>query len=358
MKESVQRAGIDPKEVDEVVFGNLMNFDYNNIARIAWLESGFPVEVPATVVNRRCASSLTAMVTGAMMVQTGNAEIVLTGGVESYSQNPFMVKRPETEYPNKLMVLETKQAPESIGNVPLLKTAENIAKKYNISREECDELALRSHMLASRAWKNGSFREQVVPVQVTQKKKEVTVNWDDCVRADCSMESLSKLKPAIDPAGVVTAGNSSPMNDGASAVMVMSEEKALSLGLKPLAVIKEFCAVGCDPNYMGMGPVYATKKLFDRTGLSFKDIDLIEINEAFASQSVACLKEMGLYNPEDMARVNVNGGAIAIGHPNAASGGILTARLIYELGYRDLRRGLVTFCVGGGQGFSVILEKY
>ncbi len=358
MKESVQRAGIDPKEVDEVVFGNLMNFDYNNIARIAWLESGFPVEVPATVVNRRCASSLTAMVTGAMMVQTGNAEIVLTGGVESYSQNPFMVKRPETEYPNKLMVLETKQAPESIGNVPLLKTAENIAKKYNISREECDELALRSHMLASRAWKNGSFREQVMPVQVTQKKKEVTVNWDDCVRADCSMESLSKLKPAIDPAGVVTAGNSSPMNDGASAVMVMSEEKALSLGLKPLAVIKEFCAVGCDPNYMGMGPVYATKKLFDRTGLSFKDIDLIEINEAFASQSVACLKEMGLYNPEDMARVNVNGGAIAIGHPNAASGGILTARLIYELGYRDLRRGLVTFCVGGGQGFSVILEKY
>lgn len=359
MKESVQRAGVDPKEIDEVIFGNLMNFDYNNIARVAWLEAGFPIETPATVVNRRCASSLTAMTYGAMMIQTGNAEVVLAGGVESYSQNPFMVKRPESGFPNKLSALETRQAPDSIGNIPLLKTAENIAKRYNISRQECDELALRSHMLAARAWENGAFKEQVVPVTMPKSKNgEITVNWDDCVRADCSMESLAKLKPAVDPNGVVTAGNSSPMNDGASAVMIMSEEKARSLNLQPLAVIKEFCAVGCDPNYMGMGPVYATKKLFDKTGLSFKDIDLIEINEAFASQSVACLKEMGLYNPEDMKRINVNGGAIAIGHPNAASGGILTARLVYEMKYRNLRRGLITFCAGGGQGFSIILEKY
>lgn len=358
MKEAVARAGIAPEEVDEVIFGNLMNFDYNNVARFGWLEAGFPLEVPAVTVNRRCASSLTALAYGAMMVQTGNADTVLTGGVESYSQNPFMVKRPETEFPNKLQVLDTKQAPEFIGNIPLLKTAENIAKKYGITRRECDEFAQRSHMLASRAWKNGSFREQVVPVTVTQKKKEITVNWDDCIRADCSVETLSRLKPAVDPNGVVTAGNSSPMNDGACAVMVMLEEKALALGLKPLAVVKEFAAAGCDPNYMGMGPVYATRKLFQRTGLGFQDMDLIEINEAFASQSVACLKEMGLYNDADMERVNVNGGAIAIGHPNAASGGILTARLVYEMKYRNLHRGLITFCAGGGQGYSIILENY
>ena len=359
MKESVYRAKIDPKEIDEVIFGNLLNFDNNNIARIGWLEAGFPIEVPATTINRRCASSLTAIAYAAMMIQTGVADAVLAGGVESSSQNPFMIQRAQSSYPTKLKVLETKQAPDEIGNVPLLVTAENIAKKYNITRQECDEFAYRSHMLAANAWKNKKFDEQIVPVLVPRKKQEdLVVNWDDCVRPDTTLEALSKLKPVVDKQGVVTAGNSSPMNDGASAIMIMSEEKAKSLGLKPLAVVKEFAAAGCDPLYMGLGPIYSTNKLFAKTGLSFKDIDLIEINEAFASQSIACLKELGIYNSKDMERINVNGGAIAIGHPNAASGGILTARLIYEMLEKDLHRGLITFCIGGGQGFSILLENY
>lgn len=359
MKESVKRSNINPAEIDEVIFGNLLNFNNNNMARIGWLEAGLPLEVPATTINRRCASSLTAIAYAAMMIQTGNADAVLAGGVESYSQNPFMIKRPESAFPGKLTVLDTIQAPEEIGNVPLLVTAENIAKKYNLTRQECDEFAYRSHMLASKAWQNRKFDTHIIPVLVPRKKQEdLLVNWDDCVRSDTTVEALSKLKPVVAKDGIVTAGNSSPMNDGASAVMVMSEEKALSLGLKPIAIVKEFAAAGCDPNYMGLGPIYATNKLFTRTGLTFKDIDLIEINEAFASQSVACLKELGLFNSKDMERINVNGGAIAIGHPNAASGGILTARLIYEMQEKDLHRGLVTFCIGGGQGFSIILEKY
>ena len=301
IKESVNRAKIDPKEIDEVIFGNLLNFDNNNVGRIGWLEAGFPIEVPATTVNRRCASSLTAIANAAMMIQTGNAEAVLAGGVESYSQNPFMIKRTEGSYPTKLTVLETKQAPEEIGNVPLLVTAENVAKRYSLTRQECDEFAYRSHMLATKAWQNKEFDSHVVPVLVPRKKQEdLVVNWDDCVRADTTLEALSKLKPVVDKNGVVTAGNSSPMNDGASAVMVMSEEKALSLGLEPIAVIKEFAAAGCDPVYMGLGPIYSTRKLFNKTGLTFDDIDLIEINEAFASQSIACLKDLGLYNSKDM----------------------------------------------------------
>jgi acetyl-CoA C-acetyltransferase len=357
IEESVRRAKINPIEVDEVIFGNLMNFDYNNAARFSWLEAGFPVEVPATTVNKRCASSLSALVIGTMMIQTGNAEVVLTGGVESYSQNPMMLKRPEKAYPNSIQILDTKQAPEFIGNMSLLKTAENLADKYKISRIECDEFAVRSHNLASNAWENGVFKEQVIPFRVKNGKEDREIYRDDCIRNNCSLDDLSKLKSVVRADGAVTAGNSSPMNDGASAVMIMSEDKAKFLGLEPLATVKEYATVGCDPNYMGIGPVLATNKLLDKTGYKMKDFDLIEINEAFASQSIACLKEMGLYNQKDMERINVNGGAIAIGHPNAASGGILTARLIYEMRNRDLKRGLITFCIGGGQGFSIILER-
>lgn len=358
MKESVKRANINSNEVDEVIFGNLMNFDYNNVARFSWLEAGFSMNVPATTVNKRCASSLSALVIGTMMIQTGNADIVLTGGVESYSQNPVMLKRPEKAYPTNLQILNTKQAPDFIGNISLLSTAEKMAEKYNISRQECDEFSCRSHILASQAWEKGDFKEQVISVNAHIGKEDVEVYWDDCVRDNCTIDDLSKLRPVAKKDGVVTAGNSSPMNDGASALMIMSEEKAISLGLEPIAVVKEYATVGCDPNYMGMGPIIATNTLFNKTGYSMKDMDLIEINEAFASQSIACLKEMGLYNKKDMKRINVNGGAISIGHPNSASGGILAARLIYELKKRNLNRGLITFCVGGGQGFSIILENY
>lgn len=358
IEETIKRTKIDPNEVEEVIFGNILNFNINNIARISWLEAGYPINVPATVINKRCASSLSALVLGKMMIETNNADIVLTGGVESYSQNPIMVKRSEKPYPNTLEVLKTIQSPDFIGNISLLETAENVAEKYNVTREEADYFAYQSHMLASDAWEKKLFYDQIIPIEISTKEGDVNFYWDESIRADTNLDALSKLRPVVKANGIVTAGNSSPMNDGASAVMIMSEEKAKSMGLEPLVEVKEFAAAGCDPNHMGMGPVYSTNKLLKKTGYKMDDFDLIELNEAFATQSIACLKEMDLYNPKDMKRINVNGGAIAIGHPNSASGGILVARLAYELRRRNLRRGLITFCIGGGQGFSLVLENY
>lgn len=358
LQETLQRSNLDAGEVDEIIYGNLLNFDLNNAARLSWLEAGFPIETPGLTVNRRCASSLASLEIGTMMIQTGRADIVMTGGVESYSQNPFMIKRSEDAFPRQLKVLETKQAPEFIGNIPLMMTAEKIAEKYNVSREESDEFAYRSHQLASISWGKNYFSEQVIPITVpVRKKDDLIVNWDDCVNKNCTLEGLSKLNPVLKNDGIVTAGNSSPMNDGASAILIMSEKKAKEKGFEILGEVKESTSVGCDPTIMGIGPVPATSKLFKRTGYSFNDIDLIEINEAFACQTIACLKEFGLYNKKDMKKVNIEGGAISIGHPNAASGGILVARMIYALRRRGLRRGLITFCIGGGQGTSLIVEN-
>lgn len=358
LQETLQRLNLDAGEVDEIIYGNLLNFDLNNAARLSWLEAGFPIETPGLTVNRRCASSLASLEIGTMMIQTGRADIVMTGGVESYSQNPFMIKRSEDAFPRQLKVLDTKQAPEFIGNIPLMMTAEKIAEKYNVSREESDEFACRSHQLASISWEKNYFSEQVIPITVpVRKKDDLIVNWDDCVNKNCTLEGLSKLKPVLKNDGIVTAGNSSPMNDGASAILIMSEKKAKEKGFEILGEVKESTSVGCDPTIMGIGPVPATSKLFKKTGYSFNDIDLIEINEAFACQTIACLKEFGLYNEKDMKKVNIEGGAISIGHPNAASGGILVARMIYALRRRGLRRGLITFCIGGGQGTSLIVEN-
>lgn len=358
IKASIERSGLDPAQVDEVLYGNLMNNDNGSPARMAWLAAGMPLEVPGASIERRCASSLTALGFAAALIESGHAEIVMAGGVDSYSQQPILMKRPEQAYPATLKVLEVKRTPDNIGDVSMIRTAENLAKKYNVDREECDRLAYRSHMLAARAWSEGLFDEQVVPITIPKKKGDpVVVTMDDCVRADCSMESLSRLKPVLGGDGVVTAGNSSPMNDGASAMLVTSEDRAEREGLEPLGVVTAFASAGCHPHYMGYGPVVATEKLMAQTGLTLKDFDLIEINEAFAAQSLACLKVMGLDNEEDMARINVNGGAIAIGHPNAASGGILTARILHEMKRRNAKRGLITFCIGGGQGMSLVVER-
>ena len=358
IRASIQRTGIDPAQVDEVVYGNLMNYDNGSPARMAWLTAGLPLEVPGVSVERRCASSLAALSLAAALVESGHAEVVLAGGVDSYSQQPFLVKRPEQAYPGGLQVLNVRRSPENIGDVSMIQTAENLAERYSITREACDAFALRSHRLAAQAWQKGRFDDQVVPVSVPRKKGEaVTVTMDDCVRADCTLEALARLKPVNGAGGVVTAGNSSPMNDGASAMLVMSRDRAEREGLEPLGTVTAFASAGCHPHYMGYGPVAATEKLMKQTGLALKDFDLIEINEAFAAQSLACLKVMGLDNEDDMARINVNGGAIAIGHPNAASGGILTARILYEMKRRQARRGLITFCIGGGQGMSLVVER-
>jgi len=356
LKAAVEKAGIDPASIDDVIFGSLFGVDFGNVGRHSVLQAGFPISVPAITVDRQCASSLSALAMGASMIATDLADIVLTGGVESYSQMPFIIKRPEAAFPPALEFLPYKSStPGGIGdNIAMIPTAENIAKQYGISREESDEFALASHLNAAKAWDSGWFDEQVVPVTIPQRKgPDKIVDRDACVRPDTTMEAMSRLKPVMGEGHIVTAGNASPMNDGASAILLMSEDKAKELGLEALAVVRESAAAGCDPTIMGMGPVYSTRKLMQRFGYKLDDFDFIEINEAFAAQSLACIKELGM----DKSRVNVEGGAIAIGHPNGASGGVVAGRMTYVLRHRHAKLGLVTFCVGGGQGFSLVLEN-
>jgi acetyl-CoA C-acetyltransferase len=352
LKAVVEKAGIEPGQIDEVVMGNLFGSDWGNPARAAVLRAGFPFSVPAITIDRQCSSALNALAVAAALIQSGSCDTVVAAGVESYSQQPFYVKRPETAYPGALQVLEYKSSHPSVGNPSMIETAENLAKKFNIGREACDRFALKSHKNAAAAWAAGYFDDQVVPVTIPQKKGDpLTVKMDECVRPDASLESLSKLKPVM--GGVVSAGNASPMNDGAAAVLVMSREKAQEAGLRPMAVVRQFASAGCDPNIMGIGPVYSTRKLMAKTGLALNDFDYIELNEAFAVQSLSVIQELGI----DPEKVNVEGGAIAIGHPNGASGGVLTARMIGVLRRRKAKRGLITFCCGGGQGLSLILER-
>jgi acetyl-CoA acetyltransferase family protein len=354
MRKVVEKAGIDPKEIDEIIFANLFDYNWGNIARIASLEAGFPISVPAVSVNRQCASSLDAVAFAATLIMAGAAEIVLAGGVESYSKQPFMIKRPDGAFPANLEMLPYKVSADAVGDPPMIITAENLARKYGITREECDEFALDSHRKAAAAWARGFFKGETFPIEIPQKKGDPLIfDKDECVRGDSSLEALGKLKPVLVKDGVVTAGNSSPMNDGASAILLMSGEKARALGLKPLARVAAFASAGVDPNIMGIGPVFSTRKLMEKTGLKIDDFDIIEMNEAFAAQSIACVKELRI----DVRKLNPNGGAIAIGHPNGASGGILTARTVRHMEEHNMKRGLIAFCCGGGQGFSCLLER-
>lgn len=357
MKAAVEKIGLDPAAIDEVIFGNIFGSDWGNPARACVLQAGLPESVPAITVDRQCGSALSGLGLAASAIQSGMADVVMTGGVESYSQQPYYVMQPSMAYAPALDVRPYKSAlPDETGrDIPMIQTAENLAEQYHLTREECDAFALASHQKAAHAVSEGWFDDQIVPVTIPQRKGDPkVVTTDACVRADTSAESLAKLKTVSGrPNGVVTAGNASPMNDGAAAVLIMSEEKAKELGLEVLAVVKEYCAAGCDPTIMGIGPVYSSRKLMARHGYANENFDLIELNEAFAAQSLACIKEMGW----DMDKINVEGGAIAIGHPNGASGGMLVARMVYALRRRNLRRGLVTFCCGGGQGISLVLEN-
>ena len=352
--ELVKRARLEPIEINEVIFGNLFNYDWGNVARVVLLRAGFPFDIPAITIDRQCSSSLNAVAYGAMYVNTGNADIVLAGGVESYSQQPLMIQRPQQAYPMILQPTWIKPSHDSVGNPSMITTAENMAVKYEISREECDAFAFRSHQLAADAWNRGAFKEQIIPVSIPQKKGDpVCFEIDECVRFDASIEALAKLRPVEKADGVVTAGNASPQNDAATGVIIMSREKAEEKGLESIATVRDFTATGVDPSYMGIGPVPSIQKLLKKTGLNMTDIDLFEVNEAFAAQILAVQKVLGI--PTE--KLNVNGGAIAIGHPNGASGTLVAARLIYALKERDLRRGIASFCCGGGQGFSVLFER-
>lgn len=352
--EAVRRAGLQGEEVEEVIFGNLGNNDSANLARVVTLQAGLPFTVPAITIDRQCSSGLNAIAIGALMIEAGEADIVVAGGTESDSNRPHLMEKARVAYqvaPPQWLVRRT--APGAL-NVSMGTTAENLGRKYHITREECDAFALESHRKAAAAQAAGRFDAQMIPVTVPGKRGKTTVvDRDECVRPESTMETLGRLPTAFEPDGVCTAGNSSPMSDGAGGVVLMDRETAEKKGLEPLAVFRGFAVTGCEPSIMGIGPVEAIRKVLRKTGLTLEEMDLIELNEAFATQSIACIRELGL----DMDKVNVNGGALALGHPLAGTGAILTAKLLYELKRRRARYGLVAFCMAGGQGGAAVFER-
>jgi 3-oxoadipyl-CoA thiolase len=363
----VDRPGVDPAIVEDVILGcaNQAGEDNRNVARMALLLAGFPVEVGGQTVNRLCGSGLQAINSAAHAIAAGDGEVFIAGGVESMTRAPYVQLKAETPYdrgPREMAdttlgwrfvnpKLAERHYPYSMGE-----TAENVADRWNVSRERQDAFALESQQRAVAAIETGRFDTQVVPVTVPQRTGEpVVVDRDEHPRADTSLEALARLKPAFrtDGNGSVTAGNSSGINDGASAVLLVEAERARALGLRPLARVLSTAVAGVDPAIMGVGPVPATRKALERAGVAVDDLDLVELNEAFASQSLVCIDELGL----DPAKVNVNGGAIALGHPLGMSGGRLITMLVHELCRTGGRYGLATMCIGVGQGIATIVER-
>jgi acetyl-CoA C-acetyltransferase len=364
----VERTRIDPARVDDIIFAQgYGNGEAPCIARWAALAADFPIEVPGYQLDRRCGSGLQAVIDAAMMVQTGAADVVVAGGVESMSNVEYYsldmrggARAGSVTLHDRLARGRVMSQPVSrFGDISgMIETADNLARDYQISREACDEYAAMSHQRAARAWADGKFDDEVVAVSVPQKRGDpVVFDKDEGVRADATAESLAKLRP-IEKDGVVTAGNASQQNDAAAACLVVAEEKLAELGLEPMGWLVGWAAAGCDPSRMGIGPVPAVKRLFDRTGLSWDDVDLVELNEAFAPQVLAVLKGWGWPENGDWRdRLNVNGSGISLGHPIGATGGRILANLLRELKRRDGKYGLETMCIGGGQGIAAIFES-
>jgi acetyl-CoA acyltransferase len=342
--------GLDKHMVDDIVLGCAMPEGEQgmNIARLIGLAAGFPVEVPAITVNRFCSSGSQTIALAADTIRSGNADIIIAGGVESMSMVAMGGNKP-IAYPGLMDAMPTSYT--AMGT-----TAEVVARKFGISREAQDEFAYNSNMKAAAALEAGKFTDEIVPLNVRTRSngawKDFVFSTDEGPRADTTVESLAKLRPVFDPHGTVTAGNSSQINDGAAAVVVMGDDKARDLGLEPIAFVRQWAVAGVEPDVMGIGPAKAVPKLLTRAGMTLDDIDLVEINEAFASQSVYCVNELGL----DPEKTNVNGGAIATGHPLGATGAVLTVKILGELKRRQAKRGIVTMCIGGGMGFAYLLE--
>jgi acetyl-CoA acyltransferase len=353
-----QVKGLDPKEIEDVILGCAMPEAEQgmNVARIASLRAGLPVEISAMTINRFCSSGLQAIALAAERIRSGSSEVIVAGGTESMSLVPLGGNKVS---PNPWLMDNYPDAYLGMGL-----TAENLAKKYSITREQSDEFSFQSHQKALAAIALGNFKDEVVPIEVSitavdssngnrPKTTKVTFETDEGPRADTSLEALAKLKPAFHAHGIVTAGNSSQMSDGAAAAVVMSAERARTLGAKPLARFVSFATAGCPPEEMGVGPVFAIPKALRLAGLKLDQIDVIELNEAFAAQSLTVIKLAGL----DLARVNPNGGAVALGHPLGCTGAKLTATILRELARRKARYGLVTMCIGGGMGAAGIFER-
>ena len=357
-KEAIIRAGITADLINDVVFGNVLQAGLGqNPARQAAIRAGVPDRIPATSINVVCGSGLKSLILAAQSIRAGDSDVVLAGGMENMSSAPYLIDKARWGYRMGDGTLIDSVVHDGLScafnHYHMGITAENIAQRFGITRQEQDEVALRSQQRAAAAARSGAFAAEIVPVAVLQRKKEEVFDRDEYPRADSSAEILQALRPAFSSQGTVTAGNASGINDGAAAFVVMSAQKAQALGLKPLARIRGYATIGVDPSVMGIGPVTSTRKALSIAGMSVSDLDLIEANEAFAAQFIAVGRELKL----DMDKTNVNGGAIALGHPIGASGARILVTLLYALLARDKTIGLATLCVGGGQGLSVVIER-
>jgi 3-oxoadipyl-CoA thiolase len=362
---AVERNELPVDSIDDVFFGctNQAGEDNRNVARMGLLLAGLPVEVPGVTVNRLCASGLEAVNQAARAVDVGEGSLMLGGGVESMSRAPFVMLKPERGFPRGAPAMEdttlgwrfvNPRMAELYSTEAMGETAENVAERYDVSREDQDAFALESHRRAAAAMEAGRFDDEVVPVEVPQRKGEpVTVHSDEGIRPDTTLEKLARLKPVFREGGTVTAGNSSQLNDGASCVVVCSPDRARELGREPLARVVSTGVVGVDPGYMGVGPVPASRLALERAGIGVEDLGLVELNEAFAAQVLASVRQLGV--PLD--KLNVNGGAIALGHPLGSSGARLLGTLVWELRRRGLRYGLATMCIGVGMGMAMVVEN-
>lgn len=358
-KEAIKRAGVNPEIIDEAIIGNVLTAGAGqNTSRQIALKAGLNPSSTAMTVSKVCGSGLRAVSLAAQIIKLGDADVILAGGTESMSNAPYVL--PSNRWGQRMgdgKVVDTMIKDglwEAFNDYHMGMTAENIAEEYNFTREMQDQFSLTSQLRAEKAIKEGRFKDEIVPVEIPQRKGDpIIFDTDEFPKANSTIEKLAKLKPAFKKGGTVTAGNASGINDGAAMLIIMSKEKAEELGIKPLATIKSYASAGVDPKVMGCGPIPATKKALEKVNLKVEDLDLIEANEAFAAQSLAVLKDLNL-NPEI---VNVNGGAIALGHPIGASGARILVTLLHEMEKRDAKTGLATLCIGGGQGTALVVER-
>ena len=362
IKEAVNRAGIKSEDVDQVYMGCVIQAGLGqNVARQASIKAGLPIEVPAVTINVVCGSGLNCVNQAAQMIMAGDADVVVAGGMENMSMAPFAI--PNGRYGYRMMWPSQSQGGlvdtmvkdalwDAFNDYHMITTADNVAKQWNLTREELDEFALKSQLKACAAIESGAFKDEIVPVEIKKKKEVVVFDTDEGPRQGSTIEGLAKLRP-INPDGVVTAGNASGINDGAAAIVLMSEEKAAELGVKPMATFVAGALAGVDPTIMGIGPVAATRKAMAKAGYKIEDFDIIEANEAFAAQSVAVGKDLGI---DVDKQLNPNGGAIALGHPVGASGARILVTLLHEMKKKGAKKGLATLCIGGGMGCATIVE--
>lgn len=358
-KEALKKANIEPNMVDEVIFGNVLQAGLGqNVARQISVHAGIPIEVPSYTINKVCGSGLKAVALAAQAIMAGEADIILAGGTENMSQAPYLLKSARWGQRMGNTQLEDYMVQDGLWDVfndyHMGITAENIVEKYGLTREEQDQLAYESQKRAEEAIKSGKFKDEIVAVEIPQRKGDpIIADTDEYPRFGTTMEALAKLKPAFKKDGTVTAGNASGINDGAAALVVMSKEKADELGITPLATIVSYASAGVEPSIMGTGPIPATRKALEKANLTVEDLDLIEANEAFAAQALSVIKELNF----DTSKVNVNGGAIALGHPIGASGARILVTLLHEMAKRDSKHGLATLCIGGGQGIAMVVRR-